>query len=211
MIREIEVCHRALASGYGFGEAGDRNGRTTQESRKYNHYTSIRRLLAVHMQGTSRQRELMRKRIHGQAASTEPDWLRVEDLAEVSVSSEDADRPIEFALVPGAGSGWRAATPGEQSVRLRFDEPQAIGLIQLRFDEAEHQRVQEFWLQWSDDRGQTFHPIVRQQFSFSPAGATHEVESYNVALKGATDLELHIVADVSDGRRVATLTSLRLR
>ena len=86
----------------------------------------------------------MRKRVHVQAASTEPNWLRVEELAEVSVSSEDANRPIEFALVPGAGSGWRAATPGEQSVLIRFDEPQAIRLIQLRFDEAEHQRVQEF-------------------------------------------------------------------
>lgn len=153
----------------------------------------------------------MRKRVHVQAASTEPNWLRVEELAEVSVSSEDANRPIEFALVPGGGPGWRAATPGEQSVRIRFDEPQSIGLIQLRFDETEHRRVQEFWLRWSDDHGQTFQAIVRQQFSFSPSGATHEVENYNVSLKGATDLELHIVADVSDGRRAATLTSLRLR
>ena len=71
----------------------------------------------------------MRKRIHVHAASTEPDWLRLEELAEVSVSSEAANRPIEFALAPGAGSGWRAAPAGEQSVRIRFDEPQAIGLI----------------------------------------------------------------------------------
>ena len=83
----------------------------------------------------------MRKRVHLQAAPTEPNWLPVEELAEVAVSSEDANRPIEGALVPGAGSGWRAATPGEQSVLIRFDEPQAIRLIQLRFDEAEHQRV----------------------------------------------------------------------
>jgi hypothetical protein len=153
----------------------------------------------------------MRKRVSVQAASTEPEWLPVEELAEVSVSSEDADRPIEFALVHGGGPGWRAATPGEQSVRIQFDEPQSIELIQLRFDETEHQRVQEFWLRWSDDRGRTFQPIVRQQFSFSPSGATQEVENYNVSLKDATELELHIVADVSDGGRVATLTSLRLR
>ena len=44
----------------------------------------------------------MRKRVHVQAASTEPNWLRVEELAEVLVSSEDANHPIEFALVPGA-------------------------------------------------------------------------------------------------------------
>ncbi len=41
--------------------------------------------------------------------------------------------------------------------------------------------------------------------------ATYEVENYNVSFRGATELELHIVADVSDERRVATLTSLRLR
>jgi len=66
-------------------------------------------------------------------------------------------------------------------------------------------------LQWSDDRGRTFQRIMRQQFSFSPSGATQEVENYNVSLKGATELELHIVADVSDAGRVATLTSFRLR
>jgi hypothetical protein len=126
-------------------------------------------------------------------------------------SPANTDCPIEFALVHGGGPGWRAATPGEQSARIHFDEPQSIGLIQLRFDETEHQRVQEFWLRWSDDRGRTFQPIVRQQFSFSPPGATQEVENYNFSLKGATELELHIVADVSNAGRVAALTSLRLR
>ena len=38
--------------------------------------------------------------------------------------------------------------------------------------------------------------------------ATCEVENYNVCLPGATELELHIVADVSDGHYVATPTSL---
>jgi len=153
----------------------------------------------------------MRKRVYGRAASTEPQWLRLEELAEVSVSSEDEARPIELALVQGAGPGWRAATPGEQTIRICFDQPQSIGLIQLRFDEIEHQRTQEFLLQWSDNRGRTLQPIVRQQFSFSPSGATREVENYHVSLKGATELELCIVADISDRNRVATLTSLRLR
>jgi hypothetical protein len=153
----------------------------------------------------------LRKRVHGQAVSSQPEWLRLEELAEVSVSSEDAGRPVELALVPGEGPGWRAATGGEQTIRIHFDQPQSISLIQLRFDELEHQRVQEFWLQWSDNRGRTFQPIVRQQFSFSPSGATRQVENYTVSLKDATELELQIVADVSDRDRLATLTSLRLR
>lgn len=45
----------------------------------------------------------------------------------------------------------------------------------------------------------------------SPSGTTSEVENYSVSLRGATELELHIVAEVSDEHRVATLTSLRLR
>lgn len=55
----------------------------------------------------------MRKRImtpgpRGPAAGDQ-DWLNVEALAEVEISSEDAAHPIESALLPGGGSGWRAA------------------------------------------------------------------------------------------------------
>jgi DNA-binding NarL/FixJ family response regulator len=153
----------------------------------------------------------LRKRVGRPAISTDTEWLRLEELGTVFVSSEDPERPVELALVQAGDHGWRASSAGEQSMRISFEHPQSVGLIQIRFDEVEHERVQEFSLQWSGNRGGTFQPIVRQQFSFSPAGATREVENYNVSLERVTDLELRIVPDISGRDCVATLTSLRLK
>src|SRR5436190_17513025 len=115
-----------------------------------------------------------RKRVEGAAPSpTAPAaWLPLKELVEVSVSSEDPRHPIEGALSEGADDGWRAAEPGEQSIGLHFDHPCDIRLIHVVVDEAEHERVQEFTIHWSTDRGRTWQMVVRQQFSFSPSGAT---------------------------------------
>ena len=56
-------------------------------------------------------------------AIPDQDWLDMEQLAQVEVTSEDSAHPIEAALVPGGESGWRAAQPGEQTIRLIFDQP----------------------------------------------------------------------------------------
>jgi hypothetical protein len=53
------------------------------------------------------------------------EWLKLQDLAEVEVTSEADGYPVEEAFNFGAGPGWRAATPGEQRIRLIFDEPQS--------------------------------------------------------------------------------------
>jgi hypothetical protein len=138
-------------------------------------------------------------------------WLALEQLVEVSVSSEDPGHPIEAALGEGDGSGWRAATAGEQSVTLHFDEPRQIGLIHLVVEEAEHERTQEFAIHWSADHGQAWHLVVRQQFTFSPSGATRQMEHYRVSLPGLTDLRLTIRPDLSNGPHVATLARLALQ
>jgi hypothetical protein len=121
----------------------------------------------------------LRKRLQDAAPPTpSSSWLPLEDLTEVSVSSEEVTHPVDGALGAGVGGGdWRAAAPGEQSVSIHFDEPREIRLIHLVVDEAEHERLQEFAIHWSADRGRTFHLVVRQQFSFSPSGATREIES----------------------------------
>jgi hypothetical protein len=154
----------------------------------------------------------LRKRIgHTDSELEARGWLNLEDLAHVEVSSEDAGWPIEGALLDGSTAGWRAAHPGEQRMRIRFDAPHDLRHVHLVFDEAARVRVQEFALRWSDDGGQTFRPLVRQQFSFSPTGATREVEDYSVSLAGVTDLELHLIPDISHQPAVATLTAWRLR
>jgi hypothetical protein len=82
----------------------------------------------------------MRKRLighsPGEVAATEPDWLDLEHLAQVEINSEDVGYPIESALLPGTGSGWRAAQSGEQTIRLLFDEPLRLKRIQLVFQEV---------------------------------------------------------------------------
>lgn len=152
----------------------------------------------------------MRKRVIGQTESTAvSEWLPVERLAQVEVTSEDPVHPIEGALVP-AGQGWRAAEPGEQTIRLLFDQPQQIRRIQLVFREEAQDRTQEFVLRWSADRGNTYRKIVRQQYNFSPAGGTEEVEDYKVELNSVTALELNIVPDVTRSTAFASLHQLRL-
>jgi hypothetical protein len=137
-------------------------------------------------------------------------WLDVEELAVVEVSSESEAFPIESALLPGRGSGWRAAAPGKQIIRLVFDDPQRLQWIRLHFEECEFERTQEIALRWSEDRGQTYREIIRQQWNFSPEGATSEVENYRVALPAVTILELSIIPDISGGSAVASLKALRL-
>ncbi|MCI0391600.1 MAG: hypothetical protein MOB07_22890 [Acidobacteria bacterium] len=156
----------------------------------------------------------MRKRIISPApqenAPPEEDWLNLEDLAQVEFTSEDAEYPIETALLPGTGSGWRAAQAGEQTIRLNFDRPQQLNRIRLLFLEPDAVRTQEFTLRWSPDGGQSFREIVRQQWNFSPPDATREVEDYRVELSGVTILELTIVPDMSRGESFASLAQMRL-
>src|SRR5450759_2545315 len=95
----------------------------------------------------------MRKRIIGQGprevSGAEQGWLDLERLAQVEITSEDVDYSIESALIPGTGSGWRATQPGEQTIRLLFDEPLRLQRLHIVFHEDEHERTQEFVLRWS--------------------------------------------------------------
>jgi len=49
--------------------------------------------------------------------------MDLENSAQAELTSEDASHPIESALTPGLGSGWRASEPGQQTVSLLFDKP----------------------------------------------------------------------------------------
>jgi hypothetical protein len=156
----------------------------------------------------------MRKRLighgPGEVAAAEPGWLDLERLAQVEVTSEVVDHPIESALIPGTGSGWRASQPGEQTIRLRFDEPLKLKRIHLVFHAEEPERTQEFVIRWSPDGGQSYREILRQQYNFSPSVAAREVEDYDLDLDGVTALELRIVPDISGGSARASLAQLRL-
>jgi hypothetical protein len=156
----------------------------------------------------------MRKRIVNQepqnVAPVDQGWLDLQRLAQVELTSEDAAYPIEAALIPSAGSGWRAAQAGEQTIRVLFDKLQRLMRIQLLFHEDQQARTQEFVLRWSPDGGQTYREIVRQQYNFSPPSVTREFEDYTVDLAGVTALELRIVPDISGGDARASVAQLRI-
>ena len=144
------------------------------------------------------------------SAPPDQDWLNVEDLALVEITSEDTAHPIESALLSGGTPGWRAADPGKQTIRLLFNHPQRLRRIWLNFVETRAERTQEYVLRWSADGGQSFREIVRQQWNFSPQGATRETEDHRVELPAVTVLELSIIPDTSGGNAVASLAQLRL-
>jgi len=154
----------------------------------------------------------MRKRIINQGSHavtpTDQDWLDLKSIAQVEITSEVSAHPIESALT--TGTGWKAAQPGEQTIRVLFDNPLKLKRIYLQFDEDRQERTHEFLLRWSADSGQSYQDIFRQQYTFSPPGTTREVEDYVVNLDGVTVLELRIVPDISGGDAHASLTKLRV-
>ena len=147
--------------------------------------------------------------IHAEQRS-EPEWLELEQMAQVEVTSEDPNFPIESALVSGKGPGWRAAEKGKQLIRIIFDKPRPLRWIRLEFSETEVERTQEFTLQWSAESGGPFRDIVRQQWTFSPQGSTIEVEDYQVDLDSVSVLELALRPDLTPGNAFATLAKWRV-
>ncbi len=158
----------------------------------------------------------MRTRIVGphhtrQGGQAEERWLDLEQIATVEVTSEDPSFPIEYALGSNDdGPGWRASQTGEQQIRIIFDRPVTVHRMELRFQEADCERTQEFVLRWSSESGGSTKEIVRQQWNFSPTGSTIEIEHYVVDLDAVTVLELAIRPDLHRQEAIATLASWRL-
>jgi len=155
----------------------------------------------------------MRKRIVEQGiqegSDTDHNWFNIEHLAQAEISSEADGHPIESAF-SGSDSCWQAATAGEQTLRLVFDEPQYIRVIRLLFQGDHQERTQEFVLRWSGTAAGPYHDIARQQYNFSSPDSTRELETYNVDLHAVTSLELSIVPDISGGNARASLCEWRI-
>ncbi|MEQ1529315.1 MAG: carbohydrate-binding protein [Methylococcales bacterium] len=143
-------------------------------------------------------------------ADPELAYINVEQLAQVQVSSENADYPIEAALLDVMASGWLAADAGSQTIRLIFDEPITIKQIFLEIEELQQSRTQEFVLSWLKTGEATMREILRQQFCFSPPTTTKQSEQYALNLEQLLELELIIIPDISQGHAYAKLKTLRL-
>lgn len=159
----------------------------------------------------------MRKSIVTPAAIAVPPlgdlWRELERIARVEMTSEDEMFPVEHAMDRTTSTGWRASSTGPQVIRLHFDEPLTIRRIRLHFTDRVAERSQEFALFANGENG-ALQEIARQQWNFSPHGATEEIEDYTVALTGVTVLELRIDPDRNHdparSQHYASLASLKI-
>ena len=87
--------------------------------------------------------------------------------------------------------------------------PHRLRRIRLLFREEKEVRTQEFVLRWSPTTESSWRDVVRQQYHFSPLGATEEFEEYRVELENVAALELAIIPNLSGGS-YASLAQLRL-
>jgi hypothetical protein len=144
------------------------------------------------------------------ASGTSEEWLNLEEIAQVEVSSEDPQYPIESAFKHGENLGWSASQPGEQTIRLLFDEPKDLRRIRLGFSEPKVERTQQFTLRWADSQTGPFREIVRQQWNFNPRSSTLEVEDYKVELRHVIALELTIDPDLGKNQVFAAMAEWRM-
>jgi hypothetical protein len=159
---------------------------------------------------------MLRKQILGNSPAT-PVWASeakdIPALATVLVSSETADHPIDFVFDgqcgPG-GSHWIASESGVQTLILAFDTPQTIRALVVEIEEQQVSRTQELHLSISDDSGQSYRDVLRQEYNFSPPGTTFEREEWSVPTEGITHLRLMITPDKGGKPCRATLTSVAL-
>lgn len=142
------------------------------------------------------------------SADDADDSIDILHAAIIEVTSEAEDYPIESAFLSDE-KGWRADSPGMQTIRLLFDKPQTISSISLVFEEMGAPRTQEFVVRYSA-AGTLLKEIVRQQWNFSSPNATRETEKYKVNLPNIDSLELEVTPDISGGTACASLKRLRL-
>jgi hypothetical protein len=151
---------------------------------------------------------MIRKTISNQRLSTPEPGLDLASIASFEISSEHQDHLLENALKTDR-KRWEAAEPGEQKIRISFDNPQTISRIAVVFEEEEIARTQEFALFWQTRPGSEWQEVLRQQFNFSPPATTLEREDYKVSLHGASGIEIWIKPDIS-GHARASLTQISI-
>jgi hypothetical protein len=151
--------------------------------------------------------------IHPKAVDHRTAEKDVAALATVFVTSEDPNHPIDDVFDdhrgPG-GSRWIAERPGEQTLILAFDTPQTLRKVLVEIEETDVSRTQELDVSVSDDGGQSYRELVRQEYNFSPPGTTLEREEWSIRAEGISHIRLRIKPDKGGKSCRATLTTLAL-
>jgi F5/8 type C domain len=160
--------------------------------------------------------QVLRKQIlttHRTMSGRGPAEKDIAAVATVLVSSEDSRHPIDYLFDGQRGPGasrWIAAQSGEQTLILAFDTPQTIRKILVEVEEPEISRTQEMAVSISQDGGQTYRELLRQEYNFSPPGTTLEHEEWSIKADAISHLKLTIKPDKGGQAGRATLTTLAL-
>ena len=154
----------------------------------------------------------MRKRTAGSKSPNIAEdglWLDLDQIAEVEVSSEAPEYPVENAFTSVSQRGWRAATTGAARITLHFDMPQRIFRTLLHFVEEEQERSQEWAISATFADGSE-RELLRQGWNFSPGGSREQREAYALNTAAVRSLTLWIDPDRGQNRYPATLKAWRL-
>jgi hypothetical protein len=92
------------------------------------------------------RKEMVEHRTTAGKSQGNAEWLDLDSIAHVQLTSEDPAFPIENALGTSRERnerGWRANSPGPQTTTLSFDAAQHVERIVLHFIERETERTQE--------------------------------------------------------------------
>jgi hypothetical protein len=149
----------------------------------------------------------------GEASGLEPSGIVVAEVAEVFVTSEAPEHPVDHIFDARRGQGgtrWMAAVPGDQTLILAFEPPQSMRKIVLEVEESGVDRTQEVTIALSQDGGQTYRELLRQEYTFSPSGTTFEREDWVIHAADITHLRIWIRPDKGGKPTFATITSLRI-
>lgn len=165
------------------------------------------------------QPRVLRKILIGESAASEslaPALTHELDLracAEVRISSEQTEHPIEHLFDGSAGQGasrWvagRADRPG--TIVLIFDAPTDISHCAFEAEERELARTQQVIAEYLPGSGDAYRQCFIQEFNFSPDGATYQRELIELNLRAVRRFRFTVLADKS-GRGTPSLTALRL-
>lgn len=133
----------------------------------------------------------------------EVQWLDLGVVADVGIVA--GGRSVTRA--PGF---WSAECEGEQLIEIRFHRRMPVRRVRVVSSDAEQSRTQEMTIWVSLRGGEQHREVLRQQFTFSPGGATQEVEEYGLQLEEVSRIQLRIVPNVDGRPAVARVTELRV-
>jgi hypothetical protein len=155
----------------------------------------------------------MRTRLHDSSEHYPEQRIPVLSKATVTVSSEAEGHPVAHIFDEKWGPGgteWIAGEPGAQELVIAFHQPTTIRCMTVEIEEREVHRTQEIQVSVSNDGGQHYRELRRQEFTFNPDGATWECEDWVLEEYHITHIKMVIRPDKGRADLRARLTSLVL-